>query len=214
MRTGRAAATLRLIGGGTVATIVYDCILQEPHHRVLGDSFVFQNGKDGYYLETYPLVLDSIGNVYGTTTYGGGGNLFELTPPTTPGGLWTKTSLYDFPTADSECGITTFDSNGNCYCVGPSMNGNDAVSEISPPGTNGGSWTERTLYVFKGVPRGQSFGDGSGPINVTSDACGNLWGVTSDGGYCQRFEGGSCFGALFVLTPPAASNGAWMENLI
>jgi uncharacterized repeat protein (TIGR03803 family) len=239
----------------------------------------FQAGNDGYFPETYPVVLDSAGNVYGTTTYGGGGNctfdvytgcgmiyqltpaaqpggawtenivwqfqgaipggllfrngklyggtgtggsgacsggcgyIFELTPPGAPGGSWTKTPLYDFPTLDSECGITAFDSAGNYYGVGPSRNGNGTVCKLTPPRTNSGSWTEDTLYVFKGVPRGQNLGDGSGPLNVTFDSQGNLWGATVYGGYCQRFQGGSCFGTIFELTPPTQAGSPWTERV-
>ena len=244
---------------------------------------VFQAGSDGYFPESYPLVLDSAGNVYGTTTYGGGGNctfnvytgcrmiyqltppaqsggvwteniiwqfqggadgaipgglllqngklyggtgtggsgacsggcgyLFELTPPAAAGGSWSKTPIYDFPTVDAECGITAVDSAGRYYGVGPSSNGNGSVCELTPPPTKRSSWIERTLYVFKGVARGESIGDGSGPLGVTFDSQGNLWGATFYGGYCQRFEGGSCFGTIFFLTPPSAPGGSWTENV-
>jgi len=72
----------------------------------------------------------------------------------------------------------------------------------------------RILYAFKGVPRGESFGDGSGPLGATLDSQGKLWGATLSGGYCQRFEGGSCFGSLFELTPPSAPGGAWTETVV
>jgi uncharacterized repeat protein (TIGR03803 family) len=142
---------------------------------------------------------------------GGCGYIFELTPPATARGSWTKTPLYDFPTAASECGITAFDSDGNYYGVGPSRNGNGSICQITPPRTQGASWKERTLYVFKGVPRGQNFGDGSGPLGVTLDSQGNLWGATASGGYCQRFQGGSCFGTIFELTPPTQADSPWTE---
>lgn len=244
---------------------------------------VFQAGTDGYYPESYPLVLDGAGNVYGTTGYGGGGNctfgvftgcgmiyqltpptqsggawteniiwqfqggtdgaipselllrdgklfgtagtggsgacsggcgyLFELTPPATAGGSWTKTPVYDFSTLDSECGITAFDATGSFYGVGPSKNGNGTVCKIAPPRTSGGSWTERTLYIFKGVAPGERLGDGTGPLGVTFDSQGNLWGATFYGGYCQLFEGGSCFGTIFYLTPPSTPTGAWTESV-
>ena len=244
----------------------------------------FQAGADGYYPEIYPLVLDAAGNVYGTTTYGGGGNctfgvytgcgmiyqltppaqtggawteniiwqfqggsdgaipgglllrggklfgtagtggsgacsggcgyLFELTPPAATGGSWTKTPVYDFPTADTACGVTAFDAAGGLYGVGPSSNTNGSICELIPPRSKGGSWTGRTLYVFKGVPRRQSIGDGSGPLGVTFDSKGTLWGATASGGYCQQFEGGSCFGILFSLTPPSTAGGAWTESVV
>jgi uncharacterized repeat protein (TIGR03803 family) len=244
---------------------------------------VFQGGTDGYYPESYPVVLDGAGNVYGTTSYGGGGNctfnvytgcgmiyqltpptqtggawteniiwqfqggtdgaipgglllrngrlygatgtggtgactggcgyLFELTPPATAGGSWTKTPIYDFPTADSECGITAFDTHGNYYGVGPSKNGNGSICKLTPPRTKTGSWTEHILYIFKGVAPGERIGDGSGPLGVTFDSQGNLWGATFYGGYCQRFEGGSCFGTIFFLTPPSTPGGDWTESI-
>jgi uncharacterized repeat protein (TIGR03803 family) len=144
----------------------------------------------------------------------GCGYIFELTPPATPGGSWTKTSIYDFPTLDDQCGITAWDSSGNYYGVAGSGNGNGSVCEITPPRKIGDSWTERTLYVFKGVLPGQIFGDGSGPLGVTLDARGNLWGATVNGGFCQQFEGGSCFGAIFRVTPPSTSDGTWTESVV
>lgn len=245
--------------------------------------YAFQGGNDGYYPEIYPLVLDRAGNLYGTTTYGGGGNcsfpdstgcgmiyqltpnpsggswtertiwqfqggadggipsglalrgdklygeagfggsgacptgcgyIFELTPPAAPGASWTKTPLFDFPTADAECGVTAYDSAGNYYGVGPSANGNGSICQLTPPHTLGGHWTEEILYVFKGVAPGQHLGDGSGPLGVTRDSHGNLWGATVDGGYCQLYEGGSCFGAIFRLTPPSTAGGAWTESVV
>jgi len=243
----------------------------------------FHAGSDGYFPESYPVVVDSAGNVYGATTYGGGGNctfdlytgcgmiyqlrppaqsggawtehivwqfqggadggipaglllrngklygqagiggsgncatgcgyLFELTPPAVPGGAWTKTPLYEFPTLDSECGLTIFDSAGHYYGLGGSANGNGSICEMTPPSMQGGAWTVRTLYVFKGVAAGESLGDGSGPLNVVLDSHGNLWGATLYGGFCQRFEGGSCFGTIFYLTPPSAPNGTWTEGV-
>jgi len=245
---------------------------------------VFEAGNDGYYPESYPVVVGPAGNVYGTTSYGGGGNctfgvytgcgmiyqltrpaqaggawtenivwqfqggadgaipgglllrngklyggtgtggsgactggcgyIFELTPPAEPGGAWTKTALYDAPTLETECGITAFDAEGHYYGVGPSRDGNGSVCRVTPPRTQGGAWTEETVYVFKGVARGQSLGDGSGPLGVTFDSHGNLWGATASGGYCQRFQGGSCFGTLFELMPPAEAGNAWSETVV
>ena len=146
----------------------------------------FQGGADGG-IPGGLMLRD--GKLYGEAGIGGSGAcstgcgyIFELTPPAAPGGSWTKTALYNFPTLDAECGITATDSAGHYYGVGPSPNGNGSVCEMTPPRTAGGSWTERILYGFKGVAPGQSLGDGSGPLNVILDSHGNLWGATLYGG--------------------------------
>ena len=55
------------------------------------------------------LIADMMGNLYGTTSRGGGtkhaGTVFELTPAT--GGAWTKTVLYNF------CILTPCSDGGN-----------------------------------------------------------------------------------------------------
>jgi uncharacterized repeat protein (TIGR03803 family) len=63
------------------------------------------------------------------------------------------------------------------------------------------------------VARGQKYGDGSGPLGVTLDAQGNLWGATLYGGFCQRYEGGSCFGTIFELKRPSSSANPWTETV-
>src|SRR4029077_16085822 len=57
------------------------------------------------------LVIDSAGNLYGVTAYGGTGNcmllgilvgcgtVYELSPPKQKGGAWRETILYSFPSA-------------------------------------------------------------------------------------------------------------------
>jgi hypothetical protein len=76
------------------------------------------------------LVIDSAGNLYGTTAYGGTGDcvllgtkvgcgiVYEMTPPKQKGESWTETVLYSFPTAKQgyvPVGNLVFDSAGNLY---------------------------------------------------------------------------------------------------
>jgi uncharacterized repeat protein (TIGR03803 family) len=65
------------------------------------------------------LVMDSQGNLYGTTKWDGAyghGSVFKLTP--TQSGPWTYTSLHDFTGGSdggSPGGGVVFDANGNLY---------------------------------------------------------------------------------------------------
>ena len=165
------------------------------------------------------LVIDSLGNLYGTTAYGGAGNclllgaavgcgtVYELSPPAQKGDAWTETILCSFPTAKQgyfPWGDLVFDSAGNLYGAtqfggghGTTCNGFyqycGAIFELSPPETKGGKWTEKVLYGFKGVAPGAQFGDGANPNGgLILDDKGAIYGTTYFGGNNQkgRCEGG------------------------
>ncbi len=163
------------------------------------------------------LVLDSKGNLYGTTIAGGAyglGTVFELSPGT--GGTWTEKILYSFGVslADGkipEAGVI-FDSKGNLYgttSVGGTTDttyggGYGTVFELSP-GT-GGTWTETILYNFSYL----SQTDGYFPeANLVFDGNGNLFGTTASGGAGQDLEGG---GTVFELV--AQGGGGWTEKVL
>lgn len=179
----------------------------------------FESGTDGGYpggLVAADGALFGVAGTGGTGACSGGcGYLFTLTSPTAAGGAWTKTDVFDFPTADRGCSITASDATGNLYGVGGGTNlPNGTICELIRPAASGESWKFTTLYAFKGVGRGRSIGDGSGPLGVTFDRHGNLWGATASGGHCQLFEGGSCFGTLFLLTPPSSLDANWTESVL
>ena len=75
----------------------------EPHETVL---LRFHGGADGYFPSS-TLVGDAEGNLYGTSSVGGGthckfyaehgcGLVFELSPPQGGKATWTETILYRF----------------------------------------------------------------------------------------------------------------------
>jgi uncharacterized repeat protein (TIGR03803 family) len=111
------------------------------------------------------LTLDNAGALYGTCLTGGlgGGTIFKLSPPTAPGGTWTETILYSFTQGTGDgyypLGPIAFDSAGSINGVtesggiefcGDSDNGCGTVFRIDPPSTQGGTWTEGSLYAFQG----------------------------------------------------------------
>jgi hypothetical protein len=90
------------------------------------------------------------------------------------------------------------------------------VFELSPPGIQGGAWTEQVLYSFKGVERGALIGDGANPNGgLAFDGAGAIYGTTQIGGInCPHRSGAGGCGAAFKLTPPAKNGQPWTETII
>jgi len=150
------------------------------------------------------LLLDSAGNLYGTTETGGNigncgsgcGEVFELSKNSS--GTWTKIVLHAFSGLDGwgPMGSLIMDTAGNLY--GTTLFGGiycqfvgcGTVFELSPTATG---WQE-TVHSFQST-------DGTYPSSgLFLDGSGNLYGITNQGG----FKG--C-GVVFKLAP--ASGGSW-----
>ena len=141
------------------------------------------------------VILDSAGNLYGTTVIGGMGNggvVFQLTRS---GSSWAETVLYSFEGLNDgfdPTGGLIMDHQGNLYgatTFGPGNGTGGTVYQLQP---SGGSWTYSTLAALSGF---------QGPFDaLTMDAAGNLY-ATSYGG------GRSTYGNVFKLT---FSGGSWI----
>jgi uncharacterized repeat protein (TIGR03803 family) len=159
------------------------------------------------------LVMDSAGNLYGTTWLGGpqgSGIAFELSPPAQLGGAWTFTTLYGFG-ADltSPEARLALDKAGNLYGTtasggtGGCAGGCGGVFKLSPPTISGGSWTETVLFSFSGT-----FENGGGTSGgLTMDAHGALYGTTFRG------SGAQAAGTVFRLTPPKTGT-RWTHTVL
>jgi uncharacterized repeat protein (TIGR03803 family) len=169
-------------------------------------SFTLLNGSD----PNGDLVLDSAGNLYGTTQSGGNtadcngfgcGVVFKISPNS--GGGWKETVLYAF-TRGTDGGVpqaglvmdatghlygTTYGGGNPNFCG--SQNGCGVVFELSPGST---SYTERVLHEFI-----SSDGAFSG-APLTRDSSGNLFGTTFDGGILSDCSDVGC-GVVFEVTP-------------
>jgi uncharacterized repeat protein (TIGR03803 family) len=167
------------------------------------------------------LILDSQGNLYGTTFYGGVGPcylgagcgiIFELSP--TASGPWTETLLYAFTgTTDGGTpeGSLVMDEDGNFFGTTSGASAG-TVFELSP---SAAGWTLATLFTFDGS---RNSATGSYPEGgVVRDGAGNLYGTTSCGGLKLIPTGWSpCrygFGTVFALYPPN-NGGAWQEQVL
>jgi hypothetical protein len=199
--------------------------------------YAFKGTSDGL-LPLAGLTLDSRGNLYGDTYYGGDqsvtcqgtvgcGVVFKLTP--TRKGQWTQTVLYAFTGgADGATPLfyVTLDSRGNVY--GSTIYGGDTTSSNclggygyeAPPGCGvvfkltpraHGPWNETVLYAFTGGSDG-AFADTS----VFFHSSGHLYGMTLGGGNTAPCALGSknnagC-GVVFKLTP--TSKPPWTETVL
>ena len=164
------------------------------------------NNGDGYDPRG-GVILDSSGNIYGTTTLGGknlDGMVFELTPKA--GGGYSESIILNFDrNGKGESPFTPLIMDGNGNLFGTTQNGGlhnneGIVFELSPNGTK---WTERLLYSFGPQP------DGFSPTGIVFDGQGNLYGATANGGNGCDFIG--C-GIVYKLTPQ--KTGLWKETIL
>jgi hypothetical protein len=181
--------------------------------------YTFQGGVDGY-APVGSLTFDGVGNLYGVTAGGGSSNchagcgtVFELSPPSLPGGSWTKNQLYAFQGGPSdgdlpESGVVFSIQKGNLFGTtylggnGTCTNGGcGTVFELTPPSNGSVPWTETVLYSFQGGA------DGGNPTSpVIPDFVGNLYGETSSGGDADN-------GTIFELVVPSQPGAAWTKEV-
>ena len=111
------------------------------------------------------LIMDSAGNLYGTTNSGGSGNngtVFELSQS---GGVWSEQVIYSVGISNTAMTGLTMDASGNIYGATAST-----IFELIP---GLGSWGPSVLYTFA---------DGSSPNGpLALDSTGSLYGTTASG---------------------------------
>ncbi len=153
-------------------------------HNVL---YQFAGGSSDGYGPNSGVVLDSNGNLYGTTYYGGAFGPGVAYQVSYSGSNWTESVIHDFQGADDGSNPVAgliFDSLGNLYGVTPTgASGAGAAFMLSP---SGGGWMLTPLYGFTPA--------GTGPYgSLTMDSDGNLYGTTFA-------LGQSGMGSVFKLT--------------
>ncbi len=183
-----------LVGGGNQVGVVFK--LEASNRKVLQVLHSFTGGRDGGYPVYGSLIMDTAGNLYGTTSSGGAynhGTVFKLTQSA---GKWKETVVHSFTNergAVPDSGLI-FDSAGNLY--GTTSQGGDlgacagkgcgVVFKLTPNSTGG--WKETVLYGFADKP-------GANPnAGLTLDSAGNLYGTTTG-------DNSTTFGSVFEITP-------------
>jgi uncharacterized repeat protein (TIGR03803 family) len=148
--------------------------------------YSFQNKTDGSNPQA-GLFLN--GAIYGTTYVGGDpmcicGSIFQFSSG-------TLTTLHEFVGTDgaNPAGSLIADASGNLYGTTSQggASGAGTVFELSPPATQGGTWTLTVIYSFTGgVDGGHPYG------GLIQDSAGNFYGTTNNGGAYN-------FGAVFKI---------------
>jgi uncharacterized repeat protein (TIGR03803 family) len=187
------------------------CVFQLSHPNGIWTQTVLYSfsGPDGA-TPTASVILDSAGNVYGTTALGGAfnsGTAFELTP--TDRGPWTETLLHSFGSGTDgyQPSEIAFSSSGDIYGTtqfgGTASAGSDNGGTVYRLTFADGAWTETLLYSFPGDFLGPN---GDLPFGgLAIDHAGNLYGVTQAGG-------ANGHGTVFTLA--RAADGSFTERII
>jgi uncharacterized repeat protein (TIGR03803 family) len=164
------------------------------------------------------VILDSHGNLYGTTSAGGTvthGVAFKVSPPPGGHGSWTESVIYNFCSvgacrdgSEPQASLI-FDSSGNLYgttSVGGAHRAGMAF-RLSPPPGGQGLWTQTILYPFC-IIAGCADGLVASPGALSIDPAGNLYGTTQFGG------GPSDGGIVYQLSPSGGQYGFWAMNVL
>jgi uncharacterized repeat protein (TIGR03803 family) len=173
-----------------------------------------------------PLIIDTAGNLYGTTSYGGangrGGTVFELSPKDR--GFWTLHTLYNF-CSQANCADGAGPS-GLTYAGAAAGVPYDGVSPLYSTTAGGGTgqqgtvfrlvpgqpdWSETVLYNFC-TQGGAACSDGAFPAaGVLVSNSGSLFGTASQGGAFPIQTGDQGAGVAFELTQ---NGGSWTETIL
>jgi uncharacterized repeat protein (TIGR03803 family) len=160
------------------------------------------------------LVIDSSGNLFGTTNLGGNtsacdfsgcGTIFELSPPAVASDPWLETTLYEFSghgDGAGPAGGLWRDKLGDLFGTarqggiknttgagGPTFG---TVFKLKAPAVAGGTWILQPLHDFGGIPAS----DGNFPLGELILMNGLLYGTTDLGG--NEFSNG---GTVFSVVP-------------
>jgi uncharacterized repeat protein (TIGR03803 family) len=150
----------------------------------------FSYPHDGYYPDA-GVIVDSEGNIYGTTYEGGSfglGTVFRLAPATgfkSPGVDYTETILHSFDGALDGCSLDSgvaMDRNGNLYGTTSECGLNDdgTVYELK---RSGGKYVFSVLLQFDYTNGADPYDE---PGHVAVDSAGNVYGTAEYGGLYEE----------------------------
>jgi len=177
---------------------------------------IFTGGSDGAG-PAAPVTADQKGNLFGTTWNGGlqscdggagCGTIFKETAPSTSGGKWIFTRLYEFTGGNDGCcnsSTLAIDREGRLYGVTNGGLPGGSVFQLTPRGSKS---TLRLLYTFSNKA------DGDFPFTpLVIDKSGALYSASFYWGLPGCLYNDGC-GTVVQLVPPMSKDGAWTENTL
>jgi uncharacterized repeat protein (TIGR03803 family) len=141
------------------------------------------------------IIFDSTGALYGTASGGGAsgfGTVFQLAPPSAPGGAWSYSVLVSFagvPDGAHPLASLTMGKDGSLYGTttqgGASKPSFGTIFRLAPPAVQGGTWAEKVIFSFTGNTIAGDFPNA--PLILSGGA---IYGTTEAGG---AFNAGTVF---------------------
>ncbi len=196
-------------GGAWNSGVIYQLTTKNGKAYTEKDLYSFGDASDGS-TPNGPIALDSKGNLYGVTLWGGAfgqGTLYKYTPATSTTAA-TESILYSFGSSATDgalpSGDLVFDSGGDIYGVtnsGGDTDGEGTVYSLIP---SAGAYTESILYTFS-------------PSSGTNPVAGLVWNTTNHSLYGTTTTAGTTNtgdGTVYQLLPPKTKTGAWTEVTI
>jgi len=197
-QAGNLYGTLSLSTGGYGAVYELSPVAGVGWTLAVIHNFESSDGANPY----GPIVLDKLGNLYGTTSGGGPaglGTAFLLTPTSTG---WQHSILHSFsggPDGGAPFGGITLDPNGKLY--GTALIGGASLYGTAFSLAWSQGWSTQVIHDFGSFPA-----DAKNPsCTLALDAAGNL--------YCATAAGGDYGGGTVLQLKPTA-NGGWKPVIL
>ncbi len=175
-------------GGGTVFRLTPP---SEPDGSWTESVLFSFYGRPGMVLAG--VTIDAAGAIYGPEANG----VYQLL---LSGGTWDYSSIYESEDYGDIPSTLTL-SKGILYGALTSGGAYDAGLVFTLEKGSNGDWGADTIWSFSGTPR-----DGSVPESTITLTSGVVYGTTA--------YGGSGYGTVYSLSPPAAPGGAWTETIL